>query len=203
MTKILGIVGSYRKQGIIDALVTEALDAAEAAGATTKKIYLADAHVEFCRNCRHCTQQPGTERGACVQSDDMAAILDEWAACDGLVLGAPVNFFNVTAVTRRFMERLVGFAYWPWGQMAPSVRTKRTGKRAVVITSAAMPGFLIGFATGAPRALKMIATTMGAKVIKTICVGLVAGEERPTPPARAVRKARAAGRRLAACSANP
>ncbi len=198
MTKILGIVGSYRKQGIIDALVSEALAAAEAAGATTKKVYLTDAHIEFCRNCRHCTQQPGPERGGCVQSDDMDAILAEWAECDGLVLGAPVNFFNTTAVTRRFMERLVGFAYWPWGQMAPSRRAKPAGKRAVVITSAAMPGFLIGIATGAPRALRMIAATMGAKVVKTIRVGLVAGKEHPTPPARAVRKAQAAGRRLAA-----
>ncbi len=198
MVKILGIVGSYRKQGLIDTLVGEALAAAEAEGATTKKIYLTDAHIDFCRNCRHCTQRPGPERGDCVQSDDMDAILDEWAECDGLVLGAPVNFFNTTAVTRRFMERLVGFAYWPWGQMAPSVRAKHAGKRAVVITSAAMPGLMIGVVTGAPRALRMIATTMGAKVIKTICVGLVAREERPTPPARAVRRAQAAGRRLAA-----
>ncbi len=197
MTKILGIVGSYRKQGIIDRLVTEALTAAEAAGATTKKVYLIDARIEFCRNCRHCTQQPGPQRGACVLSDDVDAILADWADCDGLILGAPVNFFNVTAVTRRFMERLVGFAYWPWGQMAPSRRTKPAGKKAVIITSAAMPGLLIGLATGAPRALKMIATTMGAKVIKTIRVGLIATDEQPAPPPRALRQAQAAGRRLA------
>lgn len=36
--KILGIVGSYRKNGIIDSLATEVLSSAEKCGATTKKL---------------------------------------------------------------------------------------------------------------------------------------------------------------------
>lgn len=43
--KILGLVGSYRKNGIIDSLVTAVLSSAEQCGATTKKIYLTDAHI--------------------------------------------------------------------------------------------------------------------------------------------------------------
>ncbi|MDY0168473.1 MAG: flavodoxin family protein [Thermoguttaceae bacterium] len=197
MKRILGIVGSYRKNGIIDTLVTEALAAAEAGGAATKKIYLIDAHIEFCKNCRQCTQPPGPEPGTCVQTDDMAGILAEWEECDGLVLGAPVNFGNVTAVTRRFMERLLCFAYWPWGKLAPAMRTKQKRKQAVVITSSAMPALLLPLMTGAPSALKWMAGIMGAKVVKTVYVGLAAGEEQPAPPGKAVRKAQAAGRRLA------
>ncbi len=196
MKRILGIVGSYRKNGVIDTLVTEALAAAEACGAATRKIYLTDMHIEFCRNCRQCTQQPGLEVGTCVHSDDMAGILAEWRECDGLVLGAPVNFGNVTAVTRRFMERLLCFAYWPWGKFSPSMRTKQKRKQAVVITSAAMPGLLIPLMTGAPAALKWMADIMGAKVIKTIRVGPLPRQENPAPSSRAVRRAQAAGRKL-------
>jgi multimeric flavodoxin WrbA len=196
--KILGIVGSYRKNGIIDCMVTEVLSSAEALGATTNKIYLSDAHIEFCKNCRQCTQEPGVESGKCVHSDDFNAIMSEWKECDGLVVGAPVNFFNVTAVTRKFMERLACFSYWPWGQAGPKVRSKVKGKRAVLITSAAMPAFMGRLFTGAPRALRLIAETMGAKPVKTIFIGLAAQKEHPVLSENAIRKAQAAGRQLAA-----
>ena len=117
--KILGIVGSYRKGGVTDTLADEVLAAARDKGAETEKIYLIDKHIEFCKNCRCCTQDPGPDRGECVIDDDMAGILEKFRESDGLVLAAPVNFFNVNAITRRFMERLVCFSYWPWGGRAP------------------------------------------------------------------------------------
>jgi FMN-dependent NADH-azoreductase len=196
--KILGLVGSYRKNGLIDCLVTETLSSAEALGASTKKIYLSDAHIEFCLNCRRCTQEPGSAPGMCVHADDFNTILSEWKECDGLVIGAPVNFFNITAVTRKFMERLVCFAYWPWGQHGPKMRSGNKNKRAVLITSSAMPSFLGRLFTGAPRALRLIAATMGAKPIKTIFIGQAAQEEQTAPSGKAIRHARLAGRRLAA-----
>jgi len=196
--KILGIVGSYRKNGIIDCMVTEALSSAEALGAVTNKIYLSDAHIEFCKNCRKCTQEPGAEAGKCVHSDDFNAIMSKWKECDGLVIGAPVNFFNITAVARKFMERLACFSYWPWGQASPKMRSNNKDKMAVLITSAAMPSFMGRLFTGAPRALRLIAETMGAKPVKTIFVGLAALKEHPTPSENAIRKAQAAGRQLAA-----
>lgn len=195
--KILGIVGSYRKNGVIDLLVTEVLYSAEKCGATTKKLYLTDEHIEFCTNCRRCTLEPGTEPGKCVLSDDMNAILNEWNGCDGLIIGAPVNFYNVTAITRRFMERLACFSYWPWGQHGPTMRNRGKNKKAVLITSSAMPSIMGRFLTGAPRALKTIAETMGAKPVKTIFVGLAAQQENSSPPEKAIRKAQAAGRLLA------
>ena len=196
--KILGIVGSYRKNGIIDCMVTEALSSAEALGAVTNKIYLSDAHIEFCKNCRKCTQEPGAEAGKCVHSDDFNAIMSKWKECDGLVIGAPVNFFNITAVTRKFMERLACFSYWPWGQAGPKMRSNNKDKMAVLITSAAMPSFMGRFFTGAPRALRLIAETMGAKPVTTIFVGLAALKEHPAPSENAIRKAQVAGLQLAA-----
>jgi len=197
--KVLGIVGSYRKGGIIDSLVSETLSSAEKHGARTAKIYLIDKHIEFCMNCRRCTQEPGAERGKCIHEDDMESILRECEDSDALVLGAPVNFFNINAVTRRFMERLVCFAYWPWGTRGgPKMRMKSKTRKAVLITSAAMPAFLGRIFTGAPRALRIIADTMGAKPVVSLFVGLIAENEHVSPPEKAVRKARDAGRRLVA-----
>lgn len=55
--KIVGIVGSYRKDGIIDSAVSAILKGAQRRGAETKKIYLVDKDIAFCRNCRKCTQE--------------------------------------------------------------------------------------------------------------------------------------------------
>lgn len=194
--KVLGIVGSYRKDGIIDRLVSETLASAEAAGAETKKIYLMDARIEYCRNCRQCTQEPGSEPGKCIHSDDMAVILEDWKTADALVIGSPVNFFNITAITRKFLERLVCMTYWPWGKPAPSLRVRKRQKKAVLITAAAMPASMGYVLTSAPRALRLIARTLGAKPVATIFAGLTAQREHQNPPKKAIRKARTAGKLL-------
>lgn len=172
--RILSIVGSYRKNGTIDSLVSEVLSSAEDQGAETEKIYLLDKQIEFCTNCRTCTQKPGTERGECIHRDDMDDILDRYDTSDGIVIGAPVNCFNLNALTRRFMERLVCFTYWPWGQPGYKLRKKFRGKKAVLITSAAMPAFMGRIFTGAPRALRIIAEMMGAKPVSSLFAGLSA-----------------------------
>jgi len=196
--KVLAIVGSYRRGGITDTLVDEALASAREHGAETEKIILIERHIKFCRNCRTCTQEPGGERGRCVHDDDMDGILAQCDHADALVLASPVNFFNVTAVTRRFMERLVCAAYWPWGKPGPEMRKKEKTKQAVLITGSAMPGFLGRLFTGAVRALRITAEMLGAKPIATIFSGLGASAEKQAPSAKALRKAREAGRKLAA-----
>jgi multimeric flavodoxin WrbA len=196
--RILGIVGSYRRNGTIDSLVTAALSAAAEQGAETDKIYLIDKHIEFCTNCRTCTQQPGTARGECVHRDDMAGILDRYDASDGIVIGAPVNCFNLNAITRRFMERLVCLTYWPWGKGGYVLRKKARDKNAVLITSSAMPAIMGRFFTGAPRALRVIAETMGAKPVASLFAGLSAQKQKAMVPDKMLRKARAAGHKLAA-----
>lgn len=194
--KIIGIVGSYRKDGIVDTLVTETLEGAAELGAEISKIYLMDKHIEFCVNCRQCTCIEGPARGQCVQDDDMASLLDELEAADGIVLGAPVNFFNVNALFRRFMERLVVYVYWPWGARIPKIRPPRDIRKAVLITSSAMPAIMGRFFTGAPMALYVAAKTMGVKPIATIYPGMVAIEEKQRPSKRVLRKARRAGKKL-------
>lgn len=64
--KVVAIVGSYRKGGTVDTAVDAVLAGAREHGAETKKIYLIDQHIEYCRNCRSCTQDPGETRGKCV-----------------------------------------------------------------------------------------------------------------------------------------
>ena len=132
-SKVLAIVGSYRPQGTIDRAVDEILKAAESKGASIKKISLRDQQIEFCTNCRNCTQPPGEERGTCLLSDDMSVLLDEIESADAIVLGSPVNFGTVTARWKLSIERTICMAYWPWGKRGgPELRNKRIQRCAVV-----------------------------------------------------------------------
>jgi multimeric flavodoxin WrbA len=196
--KIIGIVGSYRKGGIIDSAVDAILMAAAERGVEKEKIYLIDRHIEFCKNCRKCTQEEGLERGVCVQKDDMDAILKKIEEAGGIVIGSPVNFEGVTAVTQRFIERLVCYGYWPWGKPGPALRVKDRGKKAVVVTSSAMPSVMGRVFTSTLRSLKKAAATLGAKTIGSLYIGMAALKEKQELPAATLKRAKRLGHQLAA-----
>ncbi len=196
--RVVAIVGSYRKGATVDTVVEAILAGARDLGAVTQIIRLADHHLEFCTNCRSCTQTPGEARGFCAQDDDLNSILSAVEAADALVLASPVNYYNVTALFRRFLERLVGYAYWPWGQRTgPKPRTLKQPRKAVLVATTAMPGFAIPLATGAPRALKLTARMLGAKTVGKLWLGLAAGMPGDLPSAKTLQRARQLGSKLA------
>ena len=195
--KVIAIVGSYRRGHIIDTAVANLLETAKMKGAQTTKIYLLDKYIEFCKNCRCCTQQAGNLRGECVQNDDMRQILDEIDSVDAIVLAAPINFFNVTAIMKRFIERLVCYTYWPWGKAIPEKRIKKLTKKAVIITSSGCPEWLgrIVFG-GALNVLRVAAKCVGAKVIKKIYIGAIAVHKTPSLPEKYAKQVKTAARLL-------
>jgi len=194
--KITAVIGSYRKGGIIDQTVDEVLAAATAGGDTASKIYLIDRHIEFCRNCRICTQQEGERRGRCPQEDEMEAILNEIDGSEAIILAAPMNFGAVTAVMKRFIERLICTAYWPWGQMAPKARSRDKKKRAVLVAASAAPAFLSRLMTPMVGRLKNAADVLGARTVGLLFVGLAARAQRQEIGAGVRKKARRLGSKL-------
>jgi NAD(P)H-dependent FMN reductase len=195
--KIVAILGTYRKGGVIDSAVDEILAAARQAGAETSKVYLIDRHVEFCTNCRTCTQQEGDHRGQCPIADDMNALLDEIERSDAFILASPMNFWTVTALMKRFIERLICFAYWPWGKAGPKLRNIPKTKRAVVVISSACPALLARLMTRMVGLLKSCARVLGAKTVDVLFIGLTASEPKADIGDRARKKARRLGKKLA------
>lgn len=196
-TKITAIVGTYRKGGVIDRAVDAILDSAREEGAETAKIYLIDKHIEFCTNCRTCTQLEGQKPGKCIIADDMSGILDQLAHSDAIVLASPLNFWTVTAVMKKFIERLVCFAYWPWGTAAPKVRDKQKDKRAVIVASSAAPAILIRLLTRMIGLLKSVAGLLGGKTVGMLFIGSAASEQQQSLSPRTIKKARRLGKKLA------
>jgi NAD(P)H-dependent FMN reductase len=194
--KVTAVIGSYQPGRIIDSAVEEILSAAEECGAEVTRIYLRDRHLEFCTNCRACTQQEGSRRGACPLADDMDAILDRLERSDAMVLACPVNFGTVTAVMKRFLERLVCYACWPWGTASPKIRNEQRDKRAVIVVSSAAPALMIRLMTGTVGLLKKAAGLLGAKTIGVVTIGLAARREKQDIAVGARKKARHLGKKL-------
>jgi len=194
--KVIGIVGSYRKGGVVDKAISEILSAASQNGAEVEKIYLVDKHIRFCTNCRECTQTPGAERGKCILDDDMEVLLLNIETAYSLVIGAPVNFNNITAITRTFMERCVGYVYWPWGIKKPQIRTPGIGRKVVLVSASSAPARMGRTFKETLNALKYLANMLGGHSIGQLLIDEV-NEENMDIPEKMLRKAELLGRKLA------
>ena len=180
MIKILAINGSYRDDGITDQTVEALAQAIEATGAEVEIILLREYPIEFCLNCRVCTQQPGATPGECVHHDGMQELIDKVERADGYILASPTNFGSVTAIFKRFMERLAVYAYWPWNINGPQFRkAQEPKKKALLVSSCAAPGILGRLLFGTDKQLKMTAKTIGAEIVGTLFTGMIAKEQHP------------------------
>jgi len=189
MKKILAINGSYRDDGITDQSVEALVRTLEPAGVEVEVILLREYPIEFCLNCRECTQQPGNTPGQCVQHDGMSELIDKIEQADGYILASPTNFGSVTAVFKRFMERLIVYAYWPWHKDYPEFRkAKVQKKKAVLVSSCAAPGFLGRLMYGTYTQLKMTARTIGAEPVGTLFTGLMAKEPQQALPEKVLKR---------------
>jgi multimeric flavodoxin WrbA len=183
MIRILAINGSYRDDGMTDQTVEAFAQDLEAAGAEVEIILLREYPIEFCLNCRACTQQPGAAPGECVHHDGMQELIDKIERADGYILAAPTNFGSVTAIFKRFMERLAVYAYWRWDMYGPQYRKANAPrKKALLVSSCAAPGILGRWLFGTEKQLKMTAKTIGAEVVGTLFTGLIAREQHPKLP---------------------
>lgn len=188
MVRILGINGSYRDDGVTDQTVAAMMEHARRAGAQVETVFLRDYPIEFCLNCRECMQVPGDAPGVCVHRDGMQALVEKLEQADAFILASPTNLGSVTAVFKRFMERLAVYAYWPWGANAPKFRkVSMPKKKALLVSSCAAPGFIGRWIYSTHRQLKMTAEVLGAESVGSLFTGMIAKDPRPvlSQPVRA------------------
>ena len=195
--KVLAINGSYRTGGVTDQAVAGIVTELQRLGVDVKHVALRDHPIEFCLNCRQCMQQPGHSPGTCVQDDGMQALVDWIEAADGFVLAAPTNFSSVTALFKRFMERLAVYGYWPWGRNSPVFRKKALPKKpAVLVSSCAAPGVFGRLFYATNKELKIAASTIGARVVGSMFTGMISDKADVELPRRAQRRAKALAARF-------
>jgi multimeric flavodoxin WrbA len=197
MNKILAINGSYRDDGITDQAVEAIVKAVESAGAEVELVLLREHPIEFCLNCRECTQQTGDSPGKCVQHDGMEELINKIERADGYILASPTNFGSVTAIYKRFMERLIVYAYWPWDMNYPKFRKENLPKKkAVLVSSCAAPGIIGRLMYGTHKQLKMTSQIIGADTVGALFTGLIAKEPNQTLPEGVQKKIKTLAEKL-------
>jgi multimeric flavodoxin WrbA len=97
---VSGIVGSPKKNGNVDLLISEVLRGASNQGAQTHKIYLNDLQIKPCQSCG-----VDPDPKYCLFDDDMKVIFEALESSDVVVLGSPVYFDTVSAQTKLMIDR--------------------------------------------------------------------------------------------------
>ena len=103
--KVIGINGSPRKGWNTSTLVGDALDGAAEAGAETELYNLYDLGFRGCTSCFAC-KRVGLEEHRCAMRDGLTPVLDAVEGADALVVGSPIYFNGLSAMTDAFLERL-------------------------------------------------------------------------------------------------
>ena len=107
--KILGFVGSMRKEGNTNRLVQAVLDAAKKASdnVETEIVHLSDLDIG---PCHACYQQCANEPYKCVIEDDLQVVLENMRQADAIVLSSAL-YFIVPSRLVAFTERLSCLAH--------------------------------------------------------------------------------------------
>jgi len=128
--KILGIVGSKRKNGNTSCLVQEAVGVAKKEGVETELIFLGDYSIQDCTGCEGCK-----DTFKCVINDDMQKIYPLLWEADGIILGSPTYFYNISADMKAFIDRCYSFEVFAENDRSCwlSINEALGGKYAVVI----------------------------------------------------------------------
>lgn len=98
--KVIGIVGSPRKNGNTESLTLHTLKAITEEGLDTELIRLADREIKPCNACMACQKEE-----CCSIRDDLFPIYIKMKEADGIILASPVYYGSATALIKALMER--------------------------------------------------------------------------------------------------
>ncbi len=124
MTKVIAINGSPRKDGNTAILIRTMLEELKNENIDTELVQLAGEKIRGCTACMKCIENWDRR---CVFDDDIVNdCIEKMAEADGIILGSPVYFSDVTAEMKALIDR-AGFV-----SMANDGLFKRKGGTAVV-----------------------------------------------------------------------
>lgn len=130
--KVVGIVCSPRRGGNTEILVREALDTIQGLGGETELITVAGKTIRPCDGCTTCD-----DAGECKIDDDMQEIYRKLTQADGMILGSPVYFANVTAQAKIVIDRTRA--------LSRGRKLRRKVAAAVIVARRVGAGAVLGF----------------------------------------------------------
>jgi multimeric flavodoxin WrbA len=101
--KVIAFNGSAREDGNTASLITYVLRELEKAGIETEMVSLAGKEIHGCRACYKCFQNKDKH---CSMNDDVLnECIDKMREADGIILGSPTYFANVSTEMKALIDR--------------------------------------------------------------------------------------------------
>lgn len=101
--KVIGINGSPRPNGNTSTMITTVLQQLQAGGIETELIQLSGKTVKGCVACFKCFHNK--DRKCAIANDDFNSIFEKMAVADGLILGSPTYFADITSELKALIDR--------------------------------------------------------------------------------------------------
>ena len=101
--KVIAINGSPNKKGNTFHLINHVLDELNNEGIETELIQLGGTAVMGCKACMSCFKN---KDGKCIQNNDLVNFcIEKMTEADGIILGSPVYFANMTTEIKALIDR--------------------------------------------------------------------------------------------------
>jgi len=184
--KVLAVVGTNRRNGLIVRLCSKILEGAKENGHDTELVNLYDYKIGACMGCWACA-----EGSACILKDDFPVVFEKVRTADVIVLASPCYWGNVTGVMKNFFDRHTGcamvgpknassFSGMSFGKKAKILAAQLksfgappeiAGKRFIIVTSMTVPfpvSHISGDLRGVVGAMKIYVSNLKGRVISKI-----------------------------------
>jgi multimeric flavodoxin WrbA len=98
--KVLGIMGSPRRQSNTEILLDKALEGAREAGAEVEKVLVSKLKISPCLEIYACRKD-----GNCAIKDDMQLLYKKLLEADHIIFASPIFFYGITSQAKAVIDR--------------------------------------------------------------------------------------------------
>jgi len=131
--KVLGIMGSPRRQSNTEILLDRALAGAKEMGAEVEKVAVSELKIQPCLEIYACRKD-----GKCAIKDDMQQLYEKLLKADHIAFASPIFFYGLTSQAKAIVDRCQ--ALWVRKYVLGMGKEDRRIRRGVFISVGATQG---------------------------------------------------------------
>jgi len=131
--KVLGIMGSPRRQGNTELLLDKSLEGAVEAGAEVEKVLVSKLKISPCMEIYACVKD-----GNCTIKDDMQLLYKKLLEADHIIFASPIFFYSITSQAKAVVDRCQ--ALWARKHVLDMGKEDKRVRRGVFISVGATQG---------------------------------------------------------------
>ena len=185
--KVLGLLGSPRRQSNTEILLDNALAGAVDRGAEVEKLLLSEMEISPCKEIYACL-----ETGQCAIHDDMQIIYEKILTADHLIFASPIFFYGITAQAKAMVDRCQ--ALWVKKYVLGTGKEDTRTRRGAFISVGATKGK--NLFDGAVLTVKYFYDAIGVNYVNALLVNKVDTKARIREHPSAIRDAFLLGQQL-------